>query len=212
MTPTRIVIIAKAPLPGFAKTRLIPALGAAGAAALARLMLQRTLSAASQAGLGPIELCCAPVWSAPAWDGVAVPEGCVLTEQGEGDLGARMARASLRAIAQGESVLLIGTDCPTVDADLLKEAAAALEQADASLVPTYDGGYALLGLRRFDGALFEAMPWSTAEVAPQTRQRLARMGWRLAELPTQHDIDEPADLQWLPAEWRTALMAMHAAN
>lgn len=200
MRATRIVIFAKAPVAGQVKTRLIPALGAQGAAELARRMLGHTLAQALAAQLGPVELCVtAP--ADPAWRTAAVPPGVEWTDQGEGDLGVRMARAARRSLAADHSVLLIGTDCPALDAGRLRDAAAALQHSDASLIPTADGGYVLLGLKRFHRRLFEDIAWSTPHVAQETRRRLTALGWTVQEAAPLHDIDEPADLRWLPADW-----------
>lgn len=200
MRPTRIVIIAKAPIAGFCKTRLIPALGAQGAAQLAQRMLERTVRFALGARLGPVELCVTPGLNSFDWAGLNLPDGLVWSEQGEGDLGARMGRAAQRVTAGGEALLLVGTDCPTLDTSMLQSAAAALQDHDACLVPAFDGGYVLLGLKRFSTTLFDAMPWSTDAVAEETRKRLAQLGWNQKSLPQLHDIDEPQDLAWLPAE------------
>jgi rSAM/selenodomain-associated transferase 1 len=201
MTATRIVIFAKAPVAGLVKTRLIPALGAEQAARLARRMLLSTLQHAQAADLGPVELCVTPGPSDPAWADWAALECIAWSEQPEGDLGARMAGAAERALAGTERVLLIGTDCPELDAVRLQHAATLLEHSDAVLYPTFDGGYALLGLRRFDPRPFERMPWSTAEVAARTIECFQTLGWRLTVGGAVHDIDEPADLRWLPADW-----------
>jgi rSAM/selenodomain-associated transferase 1 len=202
LTATRIVIFAKAPLAGFAKTRLIPVLGAEMSAQLARRMLLQTIREACAAAVGPVELCVTPQPSEPAWQSVPPLQGVEWTAQVAGDLGARMADAAWRATANGEPVLLIGTDCPSLDAMLVRRAAQLLHDHDAVLYPTHDGGYALLGLRRFDPRLFEQMPWSTAEVTRQTLERVRELAWRLVVGDTLHDIDEPADLQWLPDAWR----------
>lgn len=206
---TRIVVMAKAPLPGLAKTRLIPALGEAGAAHLAARMLQQTLGTALAAAIGPVELCAAPEPNDPAWRDVAVPTNVVWSAQGAGDLGARMARAAQRGCALGERVLLIGTDCPALSAAHLQWAAAALDAHHAALLPTFDGGYALLGLRQIHPSLFEDMPWSTATVAFETVQRARHIGWTVELSQRLHDIDEPADLQWLPPAWRDDLATPH---
>ncbi|MGV8892507.1 MAG: TIGR04282 family arsenosugar biosynthesis glycosyltransferase [Burkholderiaceae bacterium] len=198
----RIVIFAKAPLPGFAKTRLIPALGAQGAADLARRMLQHTLHKALAANLGHVELCATPSAADPMWEALALPDAVQWSDQGEGDLGQRMARATQRVLESGESVLLIGTDCPQLSADHLRQAASALGQVDAALFPTFDGGYALLGLKRFHPSLFSNIAWSTDSVAFETLCRLRQLGWTVQSQPMLHDIDEPADLQWLPKTWQ----------
>jgi len=212
LTPTRIVIFAKAPVAGLAKTRLIPALGAEGAARLARRMLLHTLREASAAAVGPVELCVTPHPSDPAWQGFPPLEGVCWTEQVAGDLGVRMADAARRASAVGEPVLLIGTDCPQLDATHLRRATELLHDSDAVLYPTFDGGYVLLGLRRFDPRPFEQIPWSTAEVADRTIERVRELGWSLTVGGMLHDIDEPIDLRWLPDGWRSEQLcsAAHA--
>lgn len=204
MTITRIVIFAKSPVAGFAKTRLIPALGAETAARLARRMLLHTLQEAGAAAVGPVELCVTPKPSDRAWQGWLSVEDITWSEQADGDLGNRMAQVAKRSIAENERVLLIGTDCPQLDAVHLRSAAELLDHCDAVLFPTFDGGYALLGLRRFDPRPFEQMPWSTAAVAAQTIDRIHDLGWSLAVGRMLQDIDEPADLQWLPEDWRFA--------
>ncbi len=205
MKPVRIIIFAKAPVPGRVKTRLIPALGALGAAQLARRMLGHAVGAALAAGIGTVELCAAPQRTDPAWQDLALPGALVWSDQGEGGLGERMARAASRAVGSGEAVLLIGTDCPALDAHALQAAARALVAHDAVMVPTADGGYALLGLNRFDPAIFNDICWSTATVAGATLNRISALGWRVHQRPTVHDIDEPADLRWIPSAWQTVL-------
>ena len=201
MTVTRIVILAKAPVPGLAKTRLIPALGAGRSASLARRMLTYTLQQASAAAVGPVELCVSPAPSDPAWQDWPAVQGIQWTAQCDGDLGARMANVAQRVIAAKERVLLIGTDCPQLDGVQLRRAAELLGNADAVMYPTFDGGYALLGLKQFNARLFEQMPWSTAVVADRTIDRLRELNWSLTVGGMLHDIDEPADLRWLPDNW-----------
>ena len=201
MMPVRIVIMAKAPVAGFAKTRLIPALGAEGAAQLAQKMLSHTLATALASKLGVVEICSTPDPTDPAWQNLDLPSNIVWSAQGDGDLGERMARAAVRTTRGGEAVLLIGTDCPAINVFTLHEAAQALHDYDASVLPTYDGGYALLALKRFDNRLFENMPWSTSTVALETLQRMVEMDCEVKLLQTLHDIDEPLDLAQLPVEW-----------
>ena len=199
----RLVVFAKAPLAGLAKTRLIPALGAQGAARLAGRLLDHALAQAIQARLGPVELCLSPGPDEAVWHGVERPEGVSCVDQGEGDLGARMARAVHRVTAgpHGQPILLMGTDCPQLTAGILRDAAAHLAQHDAVLIPVADGGYVLLGLRAPCPALFSEMAWSTPAVAAETLRRLAALGLNVWLGPTLHDIDEPADLRFLPGSW-----------
>ncbi len=201
MKPVRIVIFAKAPQPGLAKTRLIPALGAQGAADLARRMLMHTLDKALAANAGPVELCVTPAPADPVWQTLARSDAVHWSDQGEGDLGQRMARAVQRVTNGGESVVLIGTDCPELSAMHLQQACGELQLVDMSLFPAADGGYALLGLNRFHPSLFMDIAWSTDTVAFQTLCRSARLGWTVESHAKLHDIDEPADLKWLPDGW-----------
>ncbi|MBI5660047.1 MAG: TIGR04282 family arsenosugar biosynthesis glycosyltransferase [Nitrosomonadales bacterium] len=199
---TRIIIFAKAPQPGFAKTRLIPALGAERAAGLARRMLCNTLQEALAAGIGPVELCVTPEVNQAAWQGIHLPAGIEITGQGDGDLGARLARASERALKNATPILLIGTDCAEMSGGLLREAAQALRGHDAVIHCAADGGYALLGFKKFDPSLFGDIPWSTSAAAATTIARIGHLGWSLLAGQTLHDVDEPQDLKYLPAKWR----------
>lgn len=203
MTPVHIAILAKAPRAGFAKTRLIPALGADGAARLAHRLLEHALAQAHAAGIGPVELCVTPVSDA-LWPAVSRPAGTLLSDQGEGDLGDRLARVCDRVSGTGAAVLLIGTDCPALNAERLRAIALALAAHDAVMVPATDGGYTALALRRFDASVFTDIAWSTASVGATTLSRLQALGWRVAVLPALSDIDEPADLGALPPGWKEA--------
>ena len=185
---TRIVVFAKAPVPGRVKTRLIPMVGPEGAAKLARRMLDWTVREALETGM-PVELCGDPhpaQWRKPR-------SGLAFSGQGEGDLGERLARAARRGLADG-GVLLIGSDCPELGKQRLMQAAAALETHDAVIHPARDGGYVLLGLKRFEPSVFEGVAWSTADVAAQTIARIEALGWSLHVGATLRDVDEPDDL------------------
>ena len=201
MKPLRIVVIAKAPLPGLAKTRLIPALGAEGAALLARTMLLRTLEAALAAQVGEVELCATPDPDDAVWATLPIPAEVRWSAQGGGDLGQRLERVGGRVIGAGEAVMLIGSDCPSLTHERIREAAVSLRHAEAVMVPTFDGGYALLGLNRVDPTLFSGIAWSTAGVASATLERLQGLGWPVLLCQMQHDIDEPSDLRNLPDGW-----------
>ena len=205
MTHCRIALMAKAPVAGLAKTRLAPALGEAGAAALAQRLLTHALAQAMSAGLGPVGLWVTPDASHPAFQQARQLPGVTLAVQGPGDLGARMAQVFE---ADAGPLLLMGTDAPDLTATVLRQAAAALTAHDAVFVPSLDGGYALVGLRRATPpllqALFADMAWSTPEVMAQTRRRLAQAGVDHVELPPVADIDEPADLVHLPPDLQAA--------
>lgn len=206
MTSVRgaVIVFAKAPRAGHAKTRLIAALGADGAARLAARMLEETIAHALAAGIGPVELCVTPDRDHPSFAALAAHAGLSLTEQGEGELGERMARAFDRVLAAHGLALLIGTDAPQLDAPYLRAAAAALRDADAVFGPAADGGYALVGLKHPAPGLFTGMRWSHDRVMTHTRERIAAAGLCHAELPLLHDVDEPADLRHVPGQWLEA--------
>lgn len=201
MSRSALVIFAKAPVPGFAKTRLVPALGAEGAAALAERMLRHAVQAGAHAAMDTLEICAAPDLSHPIFSRLAQAHELALTTQAEGDLGQRMHRAFARVLAHHATALVIGTDAPALDAVVLGRAHAELQRCDAVFVPALDGGYALVGLRAPQRALFDQMAWSTPTVMAHTRDRLRAAGLRWAELPPVADVDEPADLVHLPAGW-----------
>jgi rSAM/selenodomain-associated transferase 1 len=190
------MVFAKAPMPGRVKTRLVPALGEGAAAELHRQLAERTLFTALAAGLGPVELWCAPGTDDAFFAACARQYGISLRAQGEGDLGMRMMRALEHALAGGSPGLLVGSDCPVLTAEYLREAAAGLAGGnDAVFGPAEDGGYVLIGLARKPSAqLFEDIAWGTATVMQETRARLARLNWRWRELATLWDVDRPEDL------------------
>ena len=187
---TRIAILSRAPLPGQTKTRLIPALGAQGAADLHHQFLRRTVRTALTAKLGPVNLWCTPDKAHPAFAACQQLGPLTLHRQSTGDLGARM----LATLAANTPTLIIGTDCPALTPEHLQQAAAALSDHDAVLIPAEDGGYVLIGLRQPAPAVFADMTWGCATVLEHTRQRLRDAGLSWRELPALWDVDEPADL------------------
>ncbi len=199
MRRVQIAVLAKAPLPGLAKTRLIPALGATGAARLQRQLTRSTLACAQQAQLGAVTLWCAPDTQHRFFRALHSTSGVNCIEQPRGDLGLRMLAAFERHCQQGP-LLLIGTDCPALTTTHLKAAARALiDGEDAVVYPAEDGGYVLIGLQQPQPALFCAMTWSTGQVMATTRARAKAQGLRLRELATLWDVDVPADLARLRA-------------
>lgn len=211
---TAVIILAKAPIPGFAKTRLIPALGADHSAAVANALLVHALRQALDAGLDGVELCVSPDPNHPSMHSAHeqmnrsnqstgnVAQGTTTqlrtSRQVSGDLGDRMNAAFDTQFEHDQNVLLMGSDAPELTSGVLRNARAALEQAPAVLVPAVDGGYALIGLTRRAPFLFTNMAWSTPNVLQVTRERLREQRWSWVELDPVTDIDEPADLIHLP--------------
>lgn len=197
---TRVIVFARAPEPGAAKTRLIPLLGAGRAAALQRILIDRAISTALAAGIGPVELWCAPSALHPLLTSFAETHGIGAVSQCDGDLGARMLHAAVTALAAAPRVIIIGADCPALTAGDLQRASAALANGDdAVLIPAEDGGYVLIGLKWWDARLFTDIAWGTEQVMTATRERLAALDWRWHELPPAWDIDRPADFERLAA-------------
>lgn len=191
----RILIFAKAPTPGLAKTRLIPALGADGAAQFYADMLQTKVQEIGAGSLCHIQCWCTPDGSHELFQTFRRRFDLSLHLQQGDDLGQRMAFAAEQALQEADSVLLIGGDAPSLMIDHLQQAMSWLEGgADAVIGPAEDGGYVLLGLRYFQPELFTAMPWGTEQVLSMTRQRLQRLGCHWRELPLLWDIDRPEDL------------------
>ncbi|WP_158639152.1 TIGR04282 family arsenosugar biosynthesis glycosyltransferase [Elioraea rosea] len=204
--------MAKAPRPGFVKTRLIPALGGDGAAALARAFLEDSAALAR-------DVADAYVIASPdeARGALADLIGLPALPQGEGDLGARIVSAFAALFARGHApVLLIGADTPTLPRTHLEAAIALLAEQPGRAVfgPTGDGGYWTVGLSVPRPALFEGIAWSTPQVLADTQRAAARAGIAVALAPPWHDIDEPADLELLArqlAEDEAAAPATRAA-
>ncbi len=191
---TCIMVFARAPVAGQCKTRLIPALGAQGAAELHEKLVRRALAAACEALPAAVELWCTPDGTHPFFAACARDYPIALQRQGAGDLGARMQRAFDQALRSHARAVIIGADSPALDAAYLRDAAAALDQAPAVFGPAEDGGYVLVGLKHATPVLFEGIEWGGPRVMAQTRERLARLGMQAIELATLWDLDRPEDL------------------
>ena len=197
----RLLVFARAPIPGKVKTRLIPSIGAMTAASLHRKLVFHSLKIVTNSGLGPVELWCTPSTKHPFFKLCAEKFQLKLHKQIDGDIGKRMAHAFDHTLRKVPSALLIGTDCPALTQDDLKKAAKALAQGmDAVIGPAEDGGYVLLGLRHFVPELFAGISWGTDSVLKETRQRLRVLGWRWHELKERWDVDRPKDMKRLRFE------------
>ncbi|MCG8486597.1 MAG: TIGR04282 family arsenosugar biosynthesis glycosyltransferase [Chromatiales bacterium] len=198
--PSRAVLIfSKLPEVGKVKTRLIPALGAEGAAKLYRRLLVRQLEWLAAEADCPIQL-----WLTPSMDHPLIqqwaskPELSLFLQQGE-DLGERMMFAAHTALQSYQQVVLLGVDCPALTAAHLQQTFSWLESYDGVLGPARDGGYVLLGLKSVPVSLFKGHSWGEADVAESTREAMRQLGWRWRELPLLWDLDRPEDLTKLEA-------------
>jgi rSAM/selenodomain-associated transferase 1 len=195
MPETTLHVFARAPVSGQAKTRLIPALGAQGAAELHARLVRHTLENALSADIGPVTLWCAPDIHHPFFELYAHEFGITLRAQQGDDLGQRMAHALAFGMRDSKCALLIGTDCPTLDPVVLRSAADALKKdAAVVFVPAEDGGYALIGVRERVPAIFDGIAWGSDTVMAHTRNLLQSQSLDWHELPPLADIDTPNDL------------------
>jgi hypothetical protein len=204
-----LIVFAKTPKAGFAKTRLIPALGAEGSAALAKRLFEHTIQRVSPLSLRAktaLELCVAEAeddrFFKPWLELQNLSAQWQLTHQQGADLGSRMQTALERALAHAPRAILIGTDAPSLDHDSIDAAFTALESKDAVFAPAFDGGYTLIGLRAPIPSLFHDIDWGSADVMQTSRDRLRAAEKTWHELAPMHDIDEPNDLIHLPSQWQ----------
>ena len=194
-----LLIFARHPELGRVKTRLAATIGDEAALAVYQELLQHTYTATATVAARKI------VWMAEAPTTLTAPSD-VWSDyeqllQFPGDLGTKMQAAFSHAFATGAKlVIVIGTDCPGLTGEFLTQAFAALETHDVVIGPAEDGGYYLLGMREVYADLFAGKSWSTTSVLAHTLTDAARLGLRVAQLPTLRDVDTAADL----AAWRGA--------
>ena len=192
----RLIVFTRYPEPGRVKTRLIPLLGADGAAELHRRMTRHTLAAAaglrSQLGADVV----VRFTGGKRLDMERLYGGqWALEEQGDGELGSRLERAVGDAFAAGRTkVVVVGCDCPELTPRLLQDAFAALHPSDVVIGPALDGGYYLIGLSRLSPGIFGGIPWGTERVLDETLRAARRLSLTVQLLPALRDVDRPDDL------------------
>lgn len=193
----RLIVFTRYPEAGQAKTRLIPALGAEGAAALHRQMAEHTLTQVRK--LRSNRRLCVEVCFRGDKEQSKIRDwlgsDLVYQPQSNGELGSRMVQALSGAFHDGmESVVIIGTDCPGLNADLMGKAFHQLRSHDLVFGPAIDGGYYLIGLRCFIPELFFGISWGTPEVLQQTVAIAKKLDLSIGYLPRLADVDRPEDL------------------
>ena len=194
-----IAILAKAPIPGLAKTRLIPTIGAHAAAVLQERLTERALATAFAADIGPVTLWCAPNATHDSFVRLDARLRVTIRPQPEGDLGVRMLAA---VAAKNGPVLVIGTDCPALTDVHLRGAAKSLRDGnDVILIPAEDGGYVLIGMRSAQPCVFSRIAWGTKTVLAETRTRIIEQRLMRVECPPLWDVDTEADYLRLEREY-----------
>lgn len=195
MTPDTVLIriFARAPVAARCKTRLIPAIGARGAARVQQQLCRLTVATATATGQ-PVELWTAPDSAHPLFGALRRQHGIALRRQPRGDLGHRMAVALSQRPPGIDAVLVIGTDAPGLTVAQLQAATRALQRGDSAvLLLAADGGFVAIGSRR--AVHLRAVAWSSGREAAQTLRRLRRQGLEVHQQRGYHDLDEPADLR-----------------
>jgi uncharacterized protein len=186
-----LCVFAKPAVPGLAKTRLVPEVGAEAAARLARAFLEDTWMAARRLSWTR------PILAATSRKGLDPPARAEVWLQGPGDLGERLARILRRALRVSPCAIALGADSPGLPASRLEAARRALRNHDAVLGPSADGGFYLLGLTRCPPGLLRDLSWSAEDTFERTRERLERRGLSTAVVPEWFDVDEFTDLMRL---------------
>jgi rSAM/selenodomain-associated transferase 1 len=191
----RLLIFSRAPIPGKVKSRLIPAIGETAAAELHRLMTQNIVSLAAEASLCPVELWCDDV-SHEFFQTLSERFNVKLCLQQGRDLGERMHHAARCALAQADSVIIVGSDCLQFTTDHFRTTLheLSLDECDVVVTPALDGGYVLLGLKSIDKRIFQDISWGTGDVMSQTRAALQALRWQWKEMPALRDTDIREDL------------------
>lgn len=203
-----VLVFTKYPVPGFAKTRLIPSLGKLGSASVSRQLSERCMKsvrdfvqAQSDPGIVILHVYFA-ARDTTTENAMAAWLGCqngekYIPQQSEGGLGDRLSAAFADSFRDGaDRVVVVGTDIPEVSADVLNTAFQELDSHDVVIGPAQDGGYYLLGMKAPRLQLFSHISWSTDQVMAQTKQRAEEGGLSLAILHTLRDVDTPDDVEY----------------
>ncbi len=193
MKQIRLALFTRYPTPGTAKTRLIPALGGEGAAALHARLTERTTAILRAAGHATeIHYSGGAPESWPRWLG----SDLTYIAQAKGDLTDR-----LLAAIDPAPVIFFGSDTPDLAGHHVVAAISALDRADVVIGPAEDGGYYLIGIAQPYRYLFEDMRWSSEHVTPDSLARARQHNLRVALLESLADCDRPEDLARWP--WLT---------
>lgn len=194
----RLIMFTRIPEPGKTKTRLHPVLTPSEAARLHRKLTEKTVKVAKRLCKNDVILevhvTGGTIQSAKEWLG---DDLCIKKQHG-GNLGQKMSGAFSHAFKSGVgSVVLIGTDCPDLSGEILNEAFESLEENDVVIGPAVDGGYYLIGLRKYFPGIFENIPWGAGDVFKKTMNRIKSSDLKYHTLTELRDIDRPEDLDFV---------------
>jgi len=196
MTKSALLVFTRPPIAGQTKTRLIPLLGAQGAAAFHQTVLQSTLVEAKTSDFSSVEIWCTTDNDHTFLRQCELNYSSAIKIQRGNNLGERMHYAADTTLAENEFVVIIGSDCPTITTDILNQSFQHLSNGkDAVLGPSKDGGYYLIGLNAAKPEIFQDITWGEGDVAERTRHNFTRLGLDYAELEELTDIDTPEDYQ-----------------
>ena len=204
MQTVAVAVICKTPIAGKSKTRLSPPLRPEECAAISSCFI-RDLSSTIQSLADDGDVTGYAVYT-PLGSEAALrrllPDRFALTLQGEGDLGARLLKATADLLDAGHAgVILVNSDSPTLPKAILRAAVDAVRCGDnVTLSPAYDGGYTLVGLSRPHSHLFTDIPWSTNEVYRLTLERARDIGLPVMNVPGWYDVDDAASFRMLEDE------------
>jgi uncharacterized protein len=206
-----LVVMAKAPVSGAVKSRLVPPLTEDEAAGLSRCFI-RDVCASIEAAAAIVAdktdahvaglIAYTPVGMEASFDGLASASFRLIAQRGDG-LTERLINVADDLFGAGyESVALMNSDSPTIPAAILGGAVANLARAGdrIAIVGADDGGYCLIGLKRRHWRIFEDIAWSTAAVFAQTLERVGELGLQAAPMPSWYDVDDAASLRRLVVE------------
>lgn len=195
--PDRLIVFTRYPEAGRNKTRLIPVLGAAGAAQLHERMTRLTLEWAERLSTAqPVDVQIQFTGAEESAMAERFGSQFAYVPQCDGDLGQRLERAVGECFENGcQRVVVVGTDCPTLSELIVRQAYDHLRDHDVVIGPAADGGYYLIGLSKHVSSLFRDIAWSTDQVLEQTLAAAIQFGLSIALLPTLEDVDRPEDLE-----------------
>lgn len=190
-----VVVFARSPEPGRVKTRLTPALRPEEAADLHRALLLDTVEVAETAE-AEVVVAFTPATARRPLERLLGRRRRLLA-QPPGDLGDRLEGVLGDLSREGRPVVVVGSDCPGLTPERVREAVGALDRVPAVLGPALDGGFYLIGMARAAPGLLRGIPWSTDRVFDIVRGRFLEAGLEVFVLAAERDLDTPEDLfEW----------------